>query len=450
MSHPASSRTTTAGDDRYRRSIALHERAGRTLPGGVNSNFRLGGAPVPLFAESGRGGHLVDVDGNDYVDYLMGMGAAVLGHAPREVVDAVAATLASGQTLAAQHQLEVELAERIVALVPSAEQVRVAGAGSEVVQLAIRIARAATGRTQIVKFEGHYHGWLDSVLVSTSPPEPERGPDDAPAPYLQSAGQSAAAASEVRVLPWNDADALERDLARHGHETAAVIMEPILCNTCVVEPRPGYLERVRELCDRHGVVLVFDEVITGFRVGPGGAQGRLGVEPDLTTLGKALGAGFPIAALAGRRPLMDLVVSGGVVHGGTFNANLVSAAAAVAGLRALSAGDGDAYRRLEALGGRLISGLRELGRGTSPHLHVQGLGAVFNTTFSDGDDVVDFRSYQRTDLARQRRLVAELQHQGVRVTSRGTWFVSTAHTEADVDRTLEAAERALAARGVTG
>jgi glutamate-1-semialdehyde 2,1-aminomutase len=262
-------------------------------------------------------------------------------------------------------------------------------------------------------------------------------------PVLQSAGQSAAAASEVRVLPWNDGDAVERFLAAHGDEVAAVIMEPILCNTSVIVPRQGYLEKVRELVTQAGAVLVFDEVITGFRVGPGGAQGLLGVTPDLTVLGKAVGAGFPLAAVAGRRDLMQLTATGGVVHGGTYNANLVAVSAAREALRLLTVEDGDLYRRMSAVGERLMDGLRELGATIDPALRVQGLGNVFNTAFFEGGEVVDYRSYQRADAGRQRRFLRALQDHGVRVTSRGTWFLSSAHTPDDVDRTLAAAAAAL-------
>ncbi|MGH7919320.1 MAG: aspartate aminotransferase family protein [Candidatus Dormibacteraceae bacterium] len=430
---------------RYARSTALHRRAGQTMPGGVNSNFRLGGTPVPLFWSSGQGAHLTDADGNDYVDYVLGMGPAILGHRPAPVVEAVAAALDLGQTLAGQHEIEIELAELIVRALPSAEQVRVASSGSEAVQLALRIARAATGRQLVLKFEGHYHGWLDTVMVSTSPALADAGPDDAPVPVLQSAGQSAAAASDVRVLPWNDAAAVERFMAAHGPEVAAVIMEPILCNTSVILPRAGYLEGVLDQVRRAGSVLIFDEVITGFRVGPGGAQALLGVTPDLTVLGKALGAGFPVAAVAGRRDLMELTAAGGVVHGGTYNANLVSASAAREALRLLTDPAGDLHRRMTEAGARLIEGLRELGATIDPSLRVQGLGTVFNTAFTNGVEVADYRSYQRADAGRLRRFLRALQDRGVRVTSRGTWFLSSAHDSTDIDRTLDAAADALRA-----
>jgi glutamate-1-semialdehyde 2,1-aminomutase len=411
----------------YARSEALHAEASRYLAGGVSSNFRLSPFSVPLFFERAAGAYLYDVDGNAYVDYALGMGPVLLGHAPPEVLAAVERTLADGQLFAGQHSLEVELARLLCALVPSAERVRFGLSGSEMVQLALRVARAATGRPRVLKFEGHYHGWFDNVYVGVAPPGlGELG-----------AGQSALAGSEVSVLPWNDLDEVERFLTRRGSETAAVVMEPILCNTGVCLPRPGYLEGVRALCDEHGALLVFDEVITGFRVGPGGAQGLLGVTPDLTVLAKALGAGFAIGALAGRADLLDPVGDGRVLHGGTYNTNVVSTAAAHAVLELLARDGERLYAGIAAEGGRLLDGLGALG------LHVQGLPGVFNTAFLDGGEIADARDYARADLGRQRAFLRALQDRGVRVTSRGTWFLSTAHGSDEIDRTLDAAADAL-------
>ncbi len=443
----------------YEQSVALYRAAGELLAGGVSSNFRLGGQPAPLFFERAAGARLYDADGNVYLDYVLGMGPCILGHAPPAVTAAVAATLAQGQLFAGQHRGEIELARRFCALAPCAEQVRFGSSGSEMVQAALRVARAATGRRLVLKFEGHYHGWFDTILVSVQPPLEAAGREDTPRPHLPSAGQSQAAAEDVAVLPWNDTPALEAFLSTRGHETAALIMEPILCNTGVMLPRPGYLEAVRRLCDRHGVVLIFDEVITGFRVGPGGAQGRLGVLPDLAVYAKALGAGFPIAALAGRKALMEHLGDGSTLHGGTYNTNLVSTSAATAALEELGRDGGAVYGQLEARGEALMAGLREHARRAGVPLLVQGLGAVFNTAFrpqgADGphgqpsgappEGVSEYRAYAGLDVARQRAFLRALQDGGVRVTARGTWFLSTAHSEADVEETLRVAERALRA-----
>jgi glutamate-1-semialdehyde 2,1-aminomutase len=428
----------------YARSEAYYRDACQALAGGVNSNFRLHGQPVPLVFERGEAAHLIDLDGNSYVDYALGMGPNILGHAPEPVVRAVAETLAKGQIFAGQHPAEAQLARRVQELVPCAELVRFGVAGSEMDQAALRLARAYTGRSKVVKFEGHYHGWFDTILVSVAPPLDSAGPEEAPRPHLPSAGQSAAAAQDIIVLPWNNVEAVRHYLDEHAAETAALIMEPILCNTSVVLPRPGYLEGVRELCDRHGVVLIFDEVITGFRVGLHGAQGRLGVTPDVAVFAKSLAGGFPIGAFAGKRAIMQLAADGSVLHGGSFNGHTASVAAALATLEQLSRPG--TYEQMEARGEALMDGLRGVAKRRGVPLLVQGLGSVFNTAFSDGPPVTDYRSFaRRCDASRLPPFLHALQEAGVRPTSRGTWFLSTTHTDADIEATIRAAEHALAA-----
>jgi glutamate-1-semialdehyde 2,1-aminomutase len=434
----------TAG--RYASSTTAFERASRSLAGGVSSNFRAGGDPVPLFFERGEGAHLVDIDGNDYVDYVLGMGPGILGHAPAPVVRAVRDQAERGQLFAGQTRAEVELAEHFQRIVACAERVRFGSSGTEMVQAALRLARAATGREVVAKFEGHYHGWLDPILASVAPPLDEAGPDDAPIIHLPSRGQLAASADQVVVLPWNDPAAVERMFTGPGRERiAALILEPILCNTGVIPPDPGFLDAVRRLTRANGTILIYDEVITGFRVALGGAQEVTGVTPDLAVFAKAMGSGFPIAALAGSRDLMELT-SRGVLHGGTYNANASSIVAANATIETLAADGGAAYQHIARMGTRLMDGLRGHAARLGSDLLVQGLGAAFNTTFGRGP-VRDYRSYARTDLARQRRFLRALQDRGVRVTSRGTWFLSAAHSEADIERTLTAAADALTVVG---
>jgi glutamate-1-semialdehyde 2,1-aminomutase len=421
------------------RSETLEFEAARVIPGAVNSNFRLSTAPPHRFWESAKGSRLTDVDGNEFIDYVLGMGTAVLGHSPAPLLARVAQAQQRLQCPAGQQVAEIELARRITSLVPSAELVRIGCTGSEMVQLAFRLARAATGRALVVKFEGHYHGWFDSAFSGTTE-LPPKGEFSAP---IQSTGQSTKALADLAVLPWNDLGLLEAFVDSRGTEVAAIIMEPVLCNTSVILPKDGYLEGVRRLCDRHGIVLIFDEVITGFRLDVGGAQALLGVTPDLTVLGKALGAGFPIAGLAGKASLMQLLGNGTVMHGGTYNGNAMALAAALAAIDTLSDRAAAPHVRLRYVAGLLVEGLERLSKDTGASLSVQGVGPVFNTAFDPPGPITDFRSYQASNLAKQLAFITALDAEGIRVTGRGTWFVSLAHTEADVELTLDAADQAL-------
>jgi glutamate-1-semialdehyde 2,1-aminomutase len=428
--------------NRFSRSIELHREACRYLPGGVSSHFRLGMKPVPLFFARAHGSRLVDSDGDAYIDYALGMGPILLGHADPEVNAAVAASLTHGQLYAGQHSMELDLAKTLCGILPCAERVRFALSGTEAIQAALRVARAFTNKPKVVKFEGHYHGWLDNVFISVRPDETRRGPSDAPNTVPDSRGQDADAYASQIVLPWNDFDVLHTRLER-DRDVAAVVMEPMMCNTSVILPKAGYLERVRELCTRLGVLLIFDEVVTGFRVSLGGAQALFGVTPDLAVFAKAMANGFPISCLAGRADVMELLGTGTVVHGGTYNANTTSCAAALAAIRRLRSDGGAIYVRLREAGHSLMEGLREGAARHGVSLLVQGLPAVFHTAFVDGGDITDFRSHQRCDALTQRRFVSDLLLRGIRVTDRGTWFLSASHTLDDVQETVCAAGEVL-------
>ena len=428
----------------YAKSIALYEKTRKHLAGGVSSNVRYASVPVPLFFARGEGARLHDVDGNVHIDYVLGNGPAILGHAPKTVIEAVAASLGEGQLFAAQNPRETELAERLCGLLPGAEVVRFATSGTEAVLMAFRLARAFTGREKILKFEGHYHGWSDQAYISARPPLNEAGPADSPVPVAGSPGMPASVLGDVAVCTWNDLDLLEQALERHRGEIAGVIMEPVMVNGGAVPPAPGYLEGVRALCDKHGALFICDEVITGFRVGLRGAQGKFGVTADLSIYAKAVAAGFPLAMVAGRSDIMDTLLDKGVMHGGTYNGNVQSMAAALAALDVLEADGGAVYRDLEARGTELMQGLASLARKHRLPILVQGMPAIFQTFFTSGPAPRNYRESAACDRDAMLAFHAALQEEGVRAQQAGKWFLSTAHDKPVIEETLAAADRAMA------
>jgi glutamate-1-semialdehyde 2,1-aminomutase len=368
------------------------------------------------------------------------MGPMILGHRPPEVVEAVRRQLDRGILFGGQSEVEFEAAELICGMLPSAEKVRFSSSGSEAAQAALRLARAATGRGVIVKFEGHYHGWLDNVLWSVAPAPDRMGAEGAPVPQPGTTGQDALAGTLIDVLSWNHPEFIEERLSRG--DVAAVIMEPAMCNTGAIFPTPGYLEAVREVCTRTGTVLIFDEVITGFRVGPGGAQEKLGVTPDLTLFGKAVASGFPVAGLAGRADLMDLFAAGKVMHGGTYNSQSVAMAATVATLTALQARG--TYEILSRQGARLMDGVAHAFATAGVTATVTGFPEIFHVGFGLSTPPRNYRDVLATDRAGYVRLTTALLERGVRVLERGAWFISSSHDEAVVDETIATLRDALA------
>jgi glutamate-1-semialdehyde 2,1-aminomutase len=407
----------------------LHSDALRFTPGGVHSNVRLERASA--FFAHGKGAWLWDVDGNDYVDYLLGQGPNFLGHAPEAVTEAVAEACRQGMVYGAQHELEVEAGRSFLSAVGWADLVRFGLSGTEMVQAALRLARAVTGRAKFIRFEGHYHGWLDNVLLA---PQADGRPGPA------SAGQLSSHLDDCVILPWNDENALARALEEHTGQIAAVITEPFMCNSGAVSPRDGYLQRMRELCDEHGTVLIFDEVITGFRVAFGGAAERFGVTPDLATYGKAMAGGWPVAALAGRAELMQRFAED-VSHAGTFNASVMACAAVVATIAELRSDP--PYARVEAHGEEVMAGIRRLANDHDVPLRVQGLGMSFHASFGPDDPVFDFQGLQSLDLRSYSELARRLADYGVWVAGRGIWYVSATHGEREKGVVLERLEAAL-------
>lgn len=423
----------------FARSLRHMDRARQVVPRGVTSAKRAGLRPTPLAFTGARGSRITDADGNEYIDYVAGYGPMLLGHQPPPVIDAVRGQLAAGVLYGGQHEAEAELAERLVRLVPSAERVLLNVTGSEAVQAALRIARAATGRKGIVKFEGHYHGWLDPVTANG--PGSPAGSGAVPRPVITE--DHSEVGPRLLVCPWNDTAALADLLARHGAEVGAVIMEPVAVNGGNLFADDGYLAEARRLCDRYGCLLVFDEVVTGFRLGPGGAQQRLGVVPDLTVLAKALGSGFPISAVVGRAEAMR-VAEGPVAHAGTYNGNALSVVAANATLGVLETERDTLYPRLERLSGELATGIDECADRRGVPLRAARAGAVIRLHWGAPHPVRTYADVLAGRKAPLRELSENLVRDGVHARESGLWYVSAAHSEDDVARTLSALDRALA------
>ena len=416
----------------FDKSHELRDRAELITPGGVHSNVRL--STPKVFFERGKGAWLWDVDGNDYIDYLLGQGPSFLGHAPDDITRDVTEAVGRGMVYGAQHPLEIEAGERFLSTLGWADMVRFGVSGTEAVQAALRLARAATGRRKFVRFEGHYHGWLDNVLVAVEDHQAT----------LASKGQLESHLGDSIMLPWNNIDALRVTLAEHASEIAAVIMEPIMFNIGAVLPRAGYIEEVRALCTEYDIVLIFDEVISGFRVGPQGASGLLGVTPDLATYGKALAGGWPVSALAGREDLMALFGTGEVNHSGTFNSSVMGAAAVVSTMKRFESDP--PYERIREYGLALMDGLAALGQKHGIPLRVQGLPMAFHASLGeDSEPFYDFEGLSRRDLPGYAALAKVLGNHGVWVAGRGIWYVSAAHGPAELEETLSRVDSAFSA-----
>ena len=428
----------------FTKSQEFFARAQKSIAAGVNSGIRKMEAPVPLYFTRGSGANLWDADGNHYLDFQLGQGALLYGHAPAGMADALAAQARLGTHWAAQCELEIEVAERVQAMIPSAELIRFNNSATEVVLSAFRLARAHTGRPLILKFEGHYHGWADEGLVGFANPIDRWGDDENPARLHPSKGVIPAVLDQFIVARWNDPEHLRRRVDQFKGQIAAIVFEPALCNTCCLEPVEGLLATIRELCDRDGMLMISDETITGFRFGAACAQGYYGYRPDLTILGKAIGGGTPFAALAGTKAAMAKILSGEVVHAGTLNANPLCLAASKWCLDQILALGAAHPAGLKKLGAKLMSGLATLARQHGVPLHPQGPGLVFHAVMlkpgAATGAIRDYRDYvHRHDAPRWAHLRRCLLEEGVRAIERGLWSISLAHTDGDIDEALRRA-----------
>jgi len=405
----------------------LYDRAQRLIPGGVNSPVRAMrsvGLDEPLFMRSGEGAFIEDVNGNRYIDWVLSWGPLLFGHADPDTLAAVSEALARGTTFGAPTEGEVDLAAEIVDAVPSVEMVRLVSSGTEAAMSTVRLARAATHRDRVIKFAGNYHGHVDALLASAGSGLMTLGIPSTP-------GVPSGVAGDTIVLPFNDVDAVAAAVAQYGEGLAAILVEPVAGNMGVVPPAPGFLEALRALCDASGALLVFDEVITGFRVARGGAQERFGVLPDLTILGKIVGGGLPAAAFGGRAELMErLAPVGDVYQAGTLSGNPLATAAGISVLRRLR--DPEVYVELERRGARLEAGLAPFGT-------VQRVGAML-TLFCQNDPVRDYDDAVRSDTDRYAALFRRLLERGIYVAPSQfeCMFVSLAHGDDEIDTTIEA------------
>jgi len=422
-------------ENRYSQSQHAFAQACRYMPGGVNSPVRaFGGVDVePLFIASARGSKVFDIDGNEYIDYVGSWGPMILGHAHPAVIEAVHKAVDKGTSFGAPTLAETELACRIVGAFESIDKLRLISSGTEAVMTAIRLARACTGRDVLVKMAGGYHGHSDSLLVQAGSGLAERGTASSP-------GVPEAIADLTVVVPYNDIEAVRRAFDKHAGQVAAVLVEPVAANMGVIVPEPGYLEGLRRLCDEHETVLIFDEVISGFRVAPGGAQQRYGIDADLTCLGKIAGGGLPLAVCGGRADIMDLLApQGHVYQAGTLSGNPIATAAANATL-AILADDSDSYGLLESSAAVLEAGMARAAAEAGVPVTINRVGSIMSCFFTD-KAVRCFDDVRAADIAAFKRFFAEMLERGVYLAPSAyeAMFLSLAHAKDDIDRTIAAA-----------
>ena len=426
------------------RSTALFDASSRYLAMGVSSGMRRAVTSPPLFFERADGAYYYDVDGNRLLDYTLAWGPLILGSNHPELNAAVAEAVRNSYTLGAQHPGEVAFAKLLVETLPGVDQVIFSNTGSEAVQAALRLARAATGRTKFVKFEGHYHGWLNNILVSYHESDEALGNLEAPRVVPACGGQPAAEYAETVTLPWNRLDLLENLFAERGSEIAAVITEPVLANSGSIMPSEGFLQGMIDLCRSNGAVSIFDEVITGFRLALGGAREYFDAIPDLSVYAKALAGGFTLSAVAGSRRMFDVLRNGATIHAGTYNGSTVNLAAGLATVSILSA-DPRAFQRMHEHGYAIRRAIEAAAASRGIHVCTSGAGTVFNVHFGVGSPPVHYRDLTATDMALYTRFRTGMLEAGIQLLPDGRWYVGLAHGEEELSRVRAAVGSVVAA-----
>ena len=423
------------------KSRAMYKRAVQSIPLGVNSNFRYWGDDQTLIIKRGDGAYIWDMDDNRYIDYRNAWGPVILGHAYPSVIANVEKALKMGNVFAMTHELEIRVAEQIRELT-GVDLVRLTNTGTEATMHAIRFARAYTGREKVLKFEGHYHGFQDYTLFNCQPPIPGVGYRRSPNMIPHSSGIPRVLSQLIDSIPFNDEEIVEKKIRESWHDLACIIIEPIMGNSPGILPKPGYLELIRKLCDEYGIVLIFDEIKTGFRVAKGGAQELFNVRADLVTYAKAMGNGFPIAAIGGRKEIMREIGYQKISHGGTYSGNVVATAAAEATLDEIASG---ALEKVEGHGKKLMAGIREIIKRKSVPALVQGPPAMFGIVFTEKSEINEYREWAGSNHHIYNAVLSKMMEKGVMPDkdSREPWFSSASHTDEHLGITLGVFEEAL-------
>jgi glutamate-1-semialdehyde 2,1-aminomutase len=430
----------------FAKSKIWFDRAKKVLAGGVSSSARMpasGTLQIPLYVTSGKGSRILDVDGNEYVDHLLSYGSLIAGHCNPILCEAIELQTNLGAMFGTCNTIEVELAEQICRMVPCAELVRYANSGSEAIAGAIRAARGFTGKNKILKFEGHYHGWIDLLAVSNRPPIEKAGPFECPSSHPHSMGIPAGVVDDIIICPWNEPEILKNILSKYGDQFAAVIAEPIVANSACIMPLPGFLELLREECSRRGIILIFDEIVTGFRAAPGGAQQYFGIDCDIAVFSKALGGGMPISAFAGKRRIMEPIAKNTVKHGGTYNGNPLSAIVSLETLRIIS--NEATLRHMHNLGQTLIETIKKSAKDNKISCIVQGLGTMFQVLFTDRERITNYRDLFDVDAEKFGIFRDALLENGLHINSSysACWFISSVHHDLDIEIDKNAIKAAM-------